>query len=97
MSVEVNNEDMFVPEEICVEAAEALAQLLPQKSKHRYEKEYSTFSSWRSQKNVKGMSEDIILAYISERSKTVSPNSLWSYFSMLKATILVKENKDIGR
>ncbi|XP_031359091.1 uncharacterized protein LOC116182690 [Photinus pyralis] len=38
-----------------------------------------------------------MLAYFEEKQQGFSPSSLWSLYSMLKATILVKKNIDISR
>jgi hypothetical protein len=58
---------IFVPEDVMNEALEAVGKVVPVKSKILYEKEYN----WRNKKNARGVDEKIILAYISERSKTV--------------------------
>jgi hypothetical protein len=46
--------------------------------------------------NINNMSETSLLAYFSEKSKKVMPLTLWSYYSMLKCTLLVNENCDIS-
>ncbi|XP_044264585.1 uncharacterized protein LOC123011281 isoform X2 [Tribolium madens] len=88
---------IFVPEDVMNEALEAVGKVVPVKSKILYEKEYNCFCNWRNIKNARGVDEKIILAYISERSKTVKSSSLWSYHSQLKKMLLVKENVDINR
>jgi hypothetical protein len=46
--------------------------------------------------NINNVSEKELLAYFSEKSKKVMPTTLWSYYSMLKCTLLVNENCDIS-
>lgn len=90
------NEEL-VPEEVLNAANEALANIVPNKSKSLYEKEYMLFCQWRNKKQVKGVNEKIIMAYISEKSKNVKSSSLWSYYSQLKKMLSVKENVDISK
>ncbi|KAJ3654781.1 hypothetical protein Zmor_013945 [Zophobas morio] len=88
--------DEFVPNDVTEAAEAATNNLLRKKSRNLYEKEY-TFYNWRRQKKTRGLNKDIILPYLSEKAKNVKSLSLWSYYSMLKAVITLKEKKDIGR
>ncbi|KAK9696284.1 hypothetical protein QE152_g32011 [Popillia japonica] len=93
-SEEINvKEEKLPPEEEAVMEAEG--RLLPQKSRLIYEREYQSFKKWKSTNKITGMSEKVLLAYFSEKSKQVKPSSLWSYYSMLKRTLLIIENFDI--
>lgn len=89
----------LLPSDIRAEASEAISKLLPSKSRLAYEKEYKNFQKWKNVKNIKGQgsTENVLLAYFSEKSKKMQPSSLWSYYSMLKSTILVNENINISR
>ena len=89
--------EVFVPSAVLEEVLEAINKVVPAKSKHSYEKEYTNFCEWRKRKHAKGADERIILAYISERSKNAKSSSLWSYYSQLKKMLSVKENIDISR
>lgn len=91
-----HNVEEDLPEEVENEAADAVNTLLPQKSRQKYENEYRAFQRWKTMKNVNGTSEKVLLAYFSEKSKK-SKSSLWSHYSMLKATLLVKDNCDISK
>lgn len=86
-----------IPECVKKEALEAVAKLLPQKSRLIYEKEYTCFQRWKMAKKINSLSETVLLAYFSEKAKKVKPSTLWSYYSMLKSTILVNENCDISK
>lgn len=88
---------VFVPELVKKEALEAVNKVVPVKSKQLYEKEYVNFCEWRKRKDVRGVDETIILAYIHERSKNAKSSSLWAYYSQLKKMLSVKENIDISR
>lgn len=46
---------------------------------------------------MKIYSENVLLAYFSERSKRYKPSTLWSHFLMLKANFIVEHNTDIGK
>lgn len=87
----------FIPEDILEEAKIASLELLPEKSRHRYEKEYTAFKKWCNQRKVKTLKEEVFLAYFSQLSKTYKPSTLWSRCSMLKMVIKIKEDLDIGR
>ncbi|KAJ8915477.1 hypothetical protein NQ315_003240 [Exocentrus adspersus] len=86
-----------VPDDVLLEANSALSKIIPEKSKLLYEKEYINFCEWRNKKQVRGVNDKIIMAYISEKSKRVKSSSLWSYYSQLKKMLSVKENVDISR
>lgn len=80
-----------------MESAEAVSlELLPAKSRILYEKEYDAFDSWCSQKKISKISEPVILAYLGLKSETMKSSTLWSKFSMLKSTLAVKKNIQIG-
>lgn len=85
-----------VPWEISNIAAAATAQLLPEKSKSRYENVYDSFTKWMEMKQCKIITEDVMLAYLAHKSETVKSSTLWSMYSMLKSTILVKKNVNIA-
>lgn len=74
----------------------ASASLLPEKSKTRYELAYDIFKKWCSGNNVGDVTENVLLAYFLEKSKTMSPSSLWSVYSMLKLCISIDKNQDIS-
>jgi hypothetical protein len=63
--------EIFVPEHVMNEALEAVSKVVPVKCKILYEKEYNCLCNWRNKKNDPPVDVKIILAYISERSKTV--------------------------
>jgi hypothetical protein len=57
----------------------AVSNLIPEKSK-------------RCNKNiVQTVSENVVLAYLMEKSKTVKSSTLWSTYSMLKLTLNIRD------
>ncbi|RZB39906.1 hypothetical protein BDFB_004380, partial [Asbolus verrucosus] len=57
-------------------AKAAIENLLPAKSKALYEKTYSIFKDWCGAKKVKEITEDVILAYLEQRSRQVKPSTI---------------------
>lgn len=85
------------PPEVSNTAREAIENLLPSKSRLHYEKAYRQFLDWRITKGVTNVSENVLLAYLSEKSKNVKASTLWATYSMLKSTLNIKENVDIAK
>ncbi|KAJ8979429.1 hypothetical protein NQ317_018050 [Molorchus minor] len=48
-------------------------------------------------KNVKTMSENILLAYLMQQSKVVKSSTLWSIYSMLKCLLNIREGIDVRK
>lgn len=74
-----------IPAEILERAKEVRGKLLPIKSKVAYEKVYETFTQWKKEKGVNGVTEDVILAYLDERvssihNKMSNLNEIWYIF-----------------
>lgn len=87
----------ILPDDVESAASQATNLLLPAKSQRAYEKEYKSFEMWRISKNISSTSEKVLMAYFCEKSKKVKPSSLWSYYSMLKRTLLINDNCDISK
>lgn len=88
--------DICTPEEITEKAKQVTLNLLPEKSKERYNAQYKLFMDWCKMKKVKRYTENVLLTYMSELSQKYKSSTLWSINSMLKATLSVKHNVDIG-
>jgi Glu-tRNA(Gln) amidotransferase subunit E-like FAD-binding protein len=76
-------------------AALALNSLLPEKSKEKYKKAYKKFENWCSEKRVKHGNEEVLLAYFEQKSRTFKGSTLWSIYSMLRATFNVNKKIEI--
>lgn len=87
----------LTPPEITDVAKNVILNLLPDKSRHKYETQYKRFLGYCMDKNAKTFSENVLIAYFAELSKTMRSSTLWSVYSMLKATMNVKNDVDIGR
>lgn len=89
---------MDLPDEIKQAAEEANSQLLPEKSRSRYENELKAFNEWRQKKAINtDLNETVMLAYVLSLSKKFKASSLWTKFSMLKKTFIVNDGVDISR
>ncbi|KAF2898567.1 hypothetical protein ILUMI_07612, partial [Ignelater luminosus] len=69
--MESDSDESFlcIPEEIVKAASTATLNLLPEKSKGQYLKEYDLFIKWRVEKQVCSFTERVLLAYFEEKSK----------------------------
>ena len=87
-----------IPDNIIKKAAEISKNLLPEKSRERYEEEYSKFTDWCKVQSVelRKVSDEVLLVYLSEKSKIMKSSTLWSRFSMIKSCLKLKENVDIS-
>jgi hypothetical protein len=48
-------------------------------------------------KKIKSFSESVVLGYMSEQAKVQKSSTLWSRYSMLKASLVVNNNVDITK
>jgi hypothetical protein len=93
----LNEDELYVPEDIIKEARSVIENLLPRKSESLYEKEYNIFCAWRKSRNIKGVSEEVLLSYFAEKVKKYKASTLWSCYSKLKSTLLIMEQVDISK
>ena len=90
MEMSSQKEEIIIPQDVLVDAHSAASSLIPKKSVlYAYGKKYKTFCSWGKRKNVKGVNEVIVLAYLPEKICKCNTSSLWSYHSIRKKTIRV--------
>jgi len=80
------------PLELITAAEFAAMQTLPKLSIDRYNKVYDEFQKWKTFKSATSNSERVLMAYFSEMGSRLKPTSLWAKYSMLKATMKVKDN-----
>ena len=79
------------------EAELALNGLLPSKSKKIYENAFKQFMAWFDNKKLKVISEKVLLVYFTKEYQTKKPSTTWTHYSMLRTTLNVKKNVDIGK
>ncbi|KAB0804246.1 hypothetical protein PPYR_01216 [Photinus pyralis] len=75
------------PPEIMDVAEQSSLDLLTRQSKDAYKSSYKRFIDWRRMRNTHSFSENVLLAYLADLSVKVKPSTLWSQYSMLKATL----------
>ncbi|XP_063541246.1 uncharacterized protein LOC134750081 [Cydia strobilella] len=68
---------------------------LPEKSREIYFRAYNNFNKWRVENGVNALSETVLLSYFMHLSHTKQPPTMWSIFSMLKATMNIKDDVHI--
>lgn len=79
-------------------ASKIVVNLLPEKSRKIYEKCFKEFCDWCLVKEVDEIhSESVLLVYFAEKAKHFKASTLWSHYSMIKATLSVKNNVDISK
>lgn len=88
---------VFIPPAIKEQAASAILELIPTKSKVRYDKNYNSFEAWKKENKIIGLNEDILLAYFYHLEKSLKASSLWTRYSTLKSTLQTYQNVDISR
>lgn len=93
----MEDEIQCTPPEIQKKSLETSLEILPQKSVDKYNRQYDIFMEWCKKHGIKKYSENVLLAYFSDLSKEYSPSSMWSYYSMVKATISAKKDIDISK
>jgi hypothetical protein len=93
MEVDSDEDLPNTPPEVKEAANLVTLELLPLKSRARYEREYDMFMRWRQEKKIKSFSESVVLGYMSEQAKVQKS----SRYSMLKASLVVKNNVDISK
>lgn len=87
----------LTPPDVVALAQHTAENLLPTKSKEKYTLTYNNFNLWRKERNVTSYSENVLLAYFSEISKSLKPSTLWARYSMLKSTLNLNNNIDISK
>lgn len=94
---ESDTSPMNTPPDVHEEAEAVKLNLLPNKSATLYEKQYNLFMEWCNNKKISKYSENVLLAYFSQKAKQCKCSTLWSTFSMLKATLIAKNDVNISK
>lgn len=69
---------------------------LPKVSRARYDQTYNLYIDWKKENKVINSTENCLLSYFEQYRQKYKPSTVWSHYSMLKATIKIKENIDIS-
>lgn len=83
--------------DVIITGSEIGHQTLPEKSADRYLKAYERFLQWQKSQNTDSFSEETMVSYFTESAKAYTHATLWSMYSMLKATISSHHLVDISR
>lgn len=86
-----------LPAAVLASANNVCSSLLPTKSRDLYEKTYNEFDTWCTEQHITNYTEPVFLAYFLNIAQRGLIASLWPKFSMLKSTLYVKKNIDIGK
>lgn len=92
---DILSDELCAPPEIKDAANATVQNLASTNSKEKYKNVYEAFKTWRKSRDAP-ISENVLLTYFEELKKTNKPNSLWAIFSMLKSTIKLNDQTDIG-
>lgn len=96
MNSDSEDELLCTPPEIRQVANVTIQNLLPEKSKNKYNVVYKNFQDWCSSKNIKSsFTENVLLAYFSELSTKYKASSLWTFYSMLRSTLNINNGINI--
>ncbi|XP_063926466.1 uncharacterized protein LOC135140021 [Zophobas morio] len=91
------NPEEELPPDVLEEAQNVVLNLLPTKSREVYECAYTRFIKWCEGKKIQTYSENVLLVYFSELATKVKSSTLWSHYSMVKATLNIKNGIEIGK
>jgi hypothetical protein len=84
------------PPEIREKSVIASLDMLPKKSREKYERQHQLFLEWCTKNRITKYSENVLMGYFAKMAEKYSPPTMWSYYSMLKATLNLKDNVDIS-
>lgn len=84
------------PPELVEAVNTASLELLPKKSREKYENAYRRFMDYRMSKNTSSFSENVVMAYFLDLCLKMKSSTLWANYSMLKSTLALKHNVDIS-
>ncbi|XP_063387680.1 uncharacterized protein LOC134673610 [Cydia fagiglandana] len=90
-----DDEGILNPDDLKVTPKDPELTFLPEKSREIYFRAYDNFNKWRLENDVKTLSETVMLSYFMHLSQTKQPPTMWSIYSMLKATMKIKDDVHI--
>ncbi|XP_015114528.1 uncharacterized protein LOC107039426 isoform X2 [Diachasma alloeum] len=66
------------------------------KSREQYQTLYRKFMEWKEANNKESLTEDVFMDYFTDLAEKMKPSTLWSQYSMLKATMFANEKVNIN-
>lgn len=91
----LDNIENCTPPDVQEVAKLTTLNLLPQRSRKKYELTYKNFMDWRRTKSTNSFSENVLLAYFSELAEKYKSSTLWSQYSFLRSTLSIHNNINI--
>ena len=92
---DISDEEFNTPPDLQAIANKTINNLLPRKSESLYSKQYDQFIKWCENNNAKSYTENVLIAYFTEKSSSKKSSTLRSIYSMLKKTLLIRNNVNI--
>ncbi len=94
-----SDEEDSMPSDIMRAADEAMTvpAIIPERSRSTYESCYKNFCEWLKESKIKTITQQVMLAYFTHKSKNRQSTTLWSEYSKLKCMIYADRNVDISR
>lgn len=86
-----------IPPHLLAQYEKAVGEILPKKSAQRYLNAYDVFTKWQENNKTTSYDEKVLMAYFCEAGAKYKPSTMWSMYSMLKNTLILKQNVDISR
>lgn len=72
--------------------------VLPEKSKYRYEKTYQAYRDWCLSKDIDNFdSESVVLSYFIEMGAGKKASTLWAKYSMLRTMLSHRDKVDMSK
>lgn len=76
-----DSEDLKTPAELKETAQTVIENLLPEKSRNKYNKTYEEFLHWKSEKNTPSFSENVLVSHFCKKAQKYEPSTLRSLYS----------------
>lgn len=76
---------------------DTVINLLPNKSRLYYEKQFNKFEEWCNENTVQGISEHVLLTYFELQRKKYKASTLWTTYSMLRSCLSIYKDVDISK
>lgn len=93
---DVDDDDADKSDKNNIESNDTYVASIPEKSRQKYEKQYEVFVEWCKSKKIKKYTEPVLIKYFEEKSTVAKSSTLWTLFSMLRTTIYINTNVNIG-
>ena len=95
-SDEENYDESALVRDFEAESQLIIKNLLPKKSKNRYNQVYEAFLKWQQENKINSFEEKLILVYFKDLTKQYKLSTVWGIWSMLCATLRLNQNVDMN-